>query len=119
MTARDRNFTGTGPSMEQGKRGTPPPSDATIVAPASAHTEQAGRQPDPSFSHAITRRLSRTLAFGPARPASPSPQITATPLALAPGFELFEYRIESVLGQGGFGITYVAGAVNIQGATLP
>ncbi|SFV04668.1 protein kinase domain-containing protein [Pseudoduganella namucuonensis] len=38
---------------------------------------------------------------------------TASPLALAPGFELFEYRIDSVLGQGGFGITYLATDVNL------
>lgn len=35
------------------------------------------------------------------------------PLALPPGFELHEYRIDSVLGQGGFGITYLATDVNL------
>ncbi|MES2296694.1 MAG: cache domain-containing protein [Pseudomonadota bacterium] len=37
----------------------------------------------------------------------------ASPLALAPGFELFEYRIDAVLGQGGFGITYLATDVHL------
>lgn len=37
----------------------------------------------------------------------------ATPLALAPGFMLFEYRIDAVLGQGGFGITYLATDVHL------
>lgn len=37
----------------------------------------------------------------------------ASPLALAPGFELFEYRIDAVLGQGGFGITYLATDINL------
>lgn len=55
---------------------------------------------------------------------SPVPQRTAAPLvqdegvgerplALPAGFELNEYRIDSVLGQGGFGITYLATDVNL------
>ena len=38
---------------------------------------------------------------------------TEMPLALPSGFELFEYRIDSVLGQGGFGITYLATDINL------
>jgi serine/threonine protein kinase/HAMP domain-containing protein len=34
-------------------------------------------------------------------------------LVLAPGFQLFEYRIDAVLGQGGFGITYLATDVHL------
>ena len=34
-------------------------------------------------------------------------------LALAPGFRLHEYRIDGVLGQGGFGITYLATDINL------
>lgn len=34
-------------------------------------------------------------------------------LVLAPGFHLFEYRIDAVLGQGGFGITYLATDVHL------
>ncbi|KQV87769.1 hypothetical protein ASD15_27300 [Massilia sp. Root351] len=52
----------------------------------------------------------------PALPAAPNRSIgpgISTPLALAPGFELFEYRIDAVLGQGGFGITYLATDVNL------
>jgi serine/threonine protein kinase/HAMP domain-containing protein len=41
------------------------------------------------------------------------PPGAASPLALAPGFELFEYRIDAVLGQGGFGITYLATDVHL------
>jgi serine/threonine protein kinase/HAMP domain-containing protein len=54
------------------------------------------------------------------RPARPVPALDRTmhpfvpsPLALAPGFALFEYRIDAVLGQGGFGITYLATDVNL------
>ena len=34
-------------------------------------------------------------------------------LALPSGFRLFEYRIDQVLGQGGFGITYLATDINL------
>jgi len=52
-------------------------------------------------------------------------QATATPpmravatgpgsaLVLAPGFQLFEYRIDAALGQGGFGVTYLATDVHL------
>ncbi|APV51674.1 hypothetical protein BWI17_19440 [Betaproteobacteria bacterium GR16-43] len=49
----------------------------------------------------------------PPRPANgPKPE-AVTPLALPMGFRLFEYRIDKVLGQGGFGITYLASDVNL------
>jgi serine/threonine protein kinase/HAMP domain-containing protein len=48
------------------------------------------------------QRLDRTIGHG-----------AEMPLALPGGFELFEYRIDSVLGQGGFGITYLATDVNL------
>ncbi|MFY9510578.1 MAG: cache domain-containing protein, partial [Rubrivivax sp.] len=37
----------------------------------------------------------------------------APPLALPEGFRLHEYRVDGVLGQGGFGITYLATDVNL------
>ena len=42
--------------------------------------------------------------------AGPAPKI---PLALPSGYHLFEYRVDKVLGQGGFGITYLASDVNL------
>ena len=52
-------------------------------------------------------------AMLPLRRSAPSLPDAAVPLALAPGFALFEYRIDSVLGQGGFGITYLATDVHL------
>lgn len=46
------------------------------------------------------------LQAAPPRPAKKS-------LALPTGFRLHEYRIDGVLGQGGFGITYLATDVNL------
>jgi HAMP domain-containing protein len=44
------------------------------------------------------------------RAALPKPRNST---ALPPGFRLHEYRIDKVLGQGGFGITYLAADVNL------
>ncbi len=41
------------------------------------------------------------------------PRPAAASLALAAGFRLFEYRIDGILGQGGFGIAYAATDVNL------
>lgn len=46
-------------------------------------------------------------------PAGPRPPLRQPSLALPPGFRLHEYRIDSLLGQGGFGITYLATDVNL------
>ena len=43
-----------------------------------------------------------------------APRPPATTLALPVGFRLHEYRIDAVLGQGGFGITYLATDVNLK-----
>jgi serine/threonine protein kinase/HAMP domain-containing protein len=52
----------------------------------------------------------------PLAQAAPAPEPQAAPdnaLVLAPGFQLFEYRIDAVLGQGGFGVTYLATDVHL------
>jgi serine/threonine protein kinase/HAMP domain-containing protein len=45
--------------------------------------------------------------------ARAAPQDEPPTIALAAGTRLFEYRIDAVLGQGGFGITYLATDVNL------
>ncbi len=58
----------------------------------------------------VARALPPASAPKPLRPFQPK---TGTALALPPGFRLHEYRIDRVLGQGGFGITYLATDVNL------
>jgi hypothetical protein len=45
-----------------------------------------------------------SLTAAATAPSSPQPHVT--PLALPIGYQLHEYRVDKVLGQGGFGITY-------------
>jgi serine/threonine protein kinase len=66
-------------------------SERTVIDPAAATTARAANEPR------------RVLAPKPA----------AASLTLPIGFRLFEYRIDGVLGQGGFGIAYAATDVNL------
>lgn len=59
------------------------------------------------------RPAARTVPVPPPAPLRPFKPKTGTALALPPGFRLHEYRIDRVLGQGGFGITYLATDVNL------
>ncbi|MBC8023415.1 MAG: HAMP domain-containing protein [Burkholderiales bacterium] len=60
---------------------------------------------------AVTSAGSPRAANDPRRALHAKP--AAATLALPAGFRLFEYRIDSVLGQGGFGIAYAATDVNL------
>ena len=61
---------------------------------------------------AIPSRSSESRAANdPRRVLEPKP--AAATLALPAGFRLFEYRIDGILGQGGFGIAYAATDVNL------
>ncbi len=83
--------------------------DATVVRPP--RPAQAPHKPwldDPDAT--VIKTLVPSPLLVP-RPAQPLPK--AQPLALPAGFRLHEYRIDSVLGQGGFGITYLATDVHL------
>ena len=87
--------------------------DATILRPPRGADPDAtvARSPRvPDRDPTVVRPAGRALA-PPASPAPPLPK--APPLALQPGFRLHEYRIDGVLGQGGFGITYLATDVHL------
>ncbi|RVU44472.1 serine/threonine protein kinase [Rubrivivax rivuli] len=106
--------------------------DATVVRPRAGSTitrtqalpPRAHLGPDPSLDPDATVVKPRTAPVDPdatvilrpgAAPAVrlPEPRQLPLALALAPGFRLHEYRIERVLGQGGFGITYLATDVHL------
>ena len=78
--------------------------DATVIQPTG--TPAFLRHPSPPSADGAPD----TLPPPSRRP--PLPQAAAS-LALPPGFRLHEYRIDKVLGQGGFGITYLATDVNL------
>jgi serine/threonine protein kinase/HAMP domain-containing protein len=71
--------------------------------------------PDQTVVSGLPLRQSTQPAQAHAAPAPllPRPPLRKPALALPPGFRLHEYRIDSVLGQGGFGITYLATDVNL------
>jgi serine/threonine protein kinase/HAMP domain-containing protein len=68
--------------------------DRTVLDPTALPTASGARAPN-----------------DPRRVLAPKP--AAASLALAAGFRLFEYRIDGILGQGGFGIAYAATDVNL------
>lgn len=71
-------------------------NDATVVAP-----------------HAAAGGDATVVSAVPPATAAPSHPVNVTPLALPVGYRLHEYRVDKVLGQGGFGITYLASDVNL------
>ncbi len=80
--------------------------DATVVLSARALKAAAGAAwLDPENTQIFTATL--------ALPYVHQVEISRLPMALAAGLRLHEYRIERVLGQGGFGITYLATDVHL------
>jgi serine/threonine protein kinase/HAMP domain-containing protein len=109
------------PKAGAGRPGTRPPSDATTVVLPHGGSDGAadrGGQPDDTDATVIRNTLvrphgtqadvDRTLQRGSTIRALPKRS-----LALPSGLRLHEYRIERVLGQGGFGITYLATDANL------
>jgi len=93
----------------------PPDPDATVLRPA-APTPLS----DPNATALLTKpvfdddaTIVRPPKPDPARPLPPLQQFQQFPIALPPGYRLHEYRIDALLGQGGFGITYLATDVNL------
>ena len=80
--------------------------DATVIRTRLLPGPVPGTSPDSDPDATVLQ-----AAAPPPRPDRPLPQ--APPLALPTGFRLHEYRIDRVLGQGGFGITYLATDVNL------
>jgi serine/threonine protein kinase/HAMP domain-containing protein len=103
------------PDATQVRTGAPTGPRSGPAAPASA-ADTTRRQRTTLFPatkplHAHTTVLRRGEAPPPALPEALARK---APLALQAGFRLHEYRIERVLGQGGFGITYLATDVNLR-----
>lgn len=97
-----------------------PPSDITRLArdghlppsrPAAATATDADKTLATSAADDATVVSTPTVIV---LNAAPKPvERPTTPLALPVGYRLHEYRVDKVLGQGGFGITYLASDVNL------
>ena len=98
-------------------------SDKTLANPVAksgsrasdARTEIQSRDPpvgarESGFHGSISLA---TRQAGGASQAVYAPLPAADSVALPVGFKLFEYRIDNLLGQGGFGITYLAKDINL------
>jgi serine/threonine protein kinase/HAMP domain-containing protein len=100
-------------------RAVPAPAldDSTVLhRPAAASADDDStvlHRPVPDDSTVLYRTVPNAAPV-PAPVAVRAPAAAAAnPLVLAPGFQLFEYRIDAVLGQGGFGVTYLASDVHL------
>ncbi|GAA5174067.1 hypothetical protein GCM10025771_02890 [Niveibacterium umoris] len=94
----------------------------TVILPAgAAHRPTPVAAPAPARPPQAAAPLAEIATAQAAAPASPVAALPVTPparpepapIALQPGYRLHEYRIDAVLGQGGFGITYLATDVNL------
>ena len=94
------------PRNNTGERTIFDPSEATRRSSAQA---LRGRTDRSRFRHAAPGGGARRQRAAPRPPAQPA----AASNALPDGFRLLEYRIDGVLGQGGFGIAYAATDVNL------
>lgn len=107
----DPDATVVRPPARPGSRG-PTTITRTQALPPSARLDA---DPDATMvkAHTVDPDATVILRADGQGPAVRLPAPRQLPLALAPGFRLHEYRIEKVLGQGGFGITYLATDVHL------
>ena len=115
-----RLLQGTGTDAATIRRAADP--DATRVAPAglmAAPRPAPVPMPDPSGRGASTTASSHPspptggTGTGSGAGGGSGARRALAPIALPPGYRLHEYRIDDVLGQGSFGITYLATDVNL------
>ena len=103
-----------GPSFEGERPRTPAPPgapDPALLA-AEAGRDRAVLRPVLDSGSDATVELPRGRPAGPSLRTAPS----ALAIALPVGSRLHEYRIDGVLGEGGFGITYLATDVHLNAA---
>ena len=96
------------------KRVSAPDDDSTVLH----RTSHAPIDDDSTVLHrpgaAIDDDSTVLHRSAPAPAPAPAPaSVPDSALVLAPGSHLFEYRIDAVLGQGGFGVTYLATDVHL------
>jgi len=77
--------------------------EPTVPVPAAEATPAAA---EPMPAHMQKPAANEPRRAIPSKPAAPN-------ISLPIGFRLFEYRIDGILGQGGFGIAYAATDVNL------
>nr|WP_316641830.1 cache domain-containing protein [uncultured Roseateles sp.] len=106
------------PTVIQGRSGVAAAEDpdATILDSSRRRAQIPRHDEDATV---IKPRVTQVLPGPGAAPIAAAPPARRPPLpkgnaiALPVGFRLHEYRIDAVLGQGGFGITYLATDVNL------
>ncbi len=97
-------------------------ADATVMMPSGGGVK--GSADAPADDRDATVMMPSAKAAPPPPPAPPdepsgssaahaAARRAIAPMVLQPGHRLHEYRIDDVLGQGGFGITYLATDVNL------
>lgn len=101
---------------QDSKKAPPTQSDITRLArdghlPSPANARAA--DDDATVVVASTPTEEATIVSPAAAPTAPDHPVNVTPLALPIGYKLHEYRVDKVLGQGGFGITYLASDINL------
>ena len=90
-------------------------TNTKIVTSVSSEVQELQNTTSDSTRVLIDETLDPMTANSPAQGQPVSEEVTrVSSLALPKGYKLHEYRMDSVLGQGGFGITYLATDINLK-----